>query len=250
MRGIKEIKEELEEVVRKVEKKKVKIKRVKKSKIYLDKPFHAKRRKARIEEAENLYKICLNEAFVTISKIREEIKNTEIYKRCEELIREVLKLTREITYFRWKATKLLSYFSREELAEVHTLVDTLSAELDFEGDFVTCNGTFKTLTVNYFATDESDVLTSWRTFDKISIRIDVTYPPGTCTIILFSDGRVKSKIELGVALVDTLYFLELYDVLADMCSKAHQKLQAKKKRCEEIMSEICKVAAPYILSEL
>ena len=43
---------------------------------------------------------------------------------------------------------------------------------------------------------------------------------------------------------------ELYDVLADMCDEAYQKLQAKKERCEEIVRKMREIVAPLVLTEL
>jgi len=286
MEKTKEIKERLRRIVQKVEEKKTDYIRVEKA-----------------------YKSCFEKAIEAANKIDKEIKNTETYKRCEELMSETRKLVREISYYKQEAIKLFNYFKpfsykrkvirigggylvvgnsiytafwsderrypslkevfqtfvrygdivipnvrrtiREELAEFYTLAKNLSTELELKEDFVVRKGEFRTLTLNFsYIVKSNSTLISQEVFDKISIRIDWTYPPGCYHILLSSGENTESVEDKEAILANPLRFLELYDVLVDMCDEACRKLQAKKERCEEIIKEMRKVVAPHILSKL
>jgi len=287
MKEIEKIKEELERIVQEVDK-----------------------RRTDYIRAEKAYESCLEKGLDIISgRINEEIKNTEIYKRCEELMNKVEKLVKEISYYKYEAIKLFSYFKpfsykrkvipigggylvvgnliyktfwsdqrrypsleevfrtfvkygdiaipnvrktiREELAEFHTPAKSLTAELGFEKNFVTRMGKFRKLILNFILdySGSSLPLTSWEVYDKISIRIDLVYPPGTCHFILFNNDEEYLE-SMGTILVSAVNYHELYDVLADMCDEAYQKLQAKKERCEEIVRKMREIVAPLVLTEL
>ncbi|MCD6209534.1 MAG: hypothetical protein J7J01_01330 [Methanophagales archaeon] len=285
MKEIEKIKEELERIAQEVDKKRIDYIR-----------------------AEEAYESCLEKALNTLNgRISREIKDTEIYKRCKELMNRVWKLVKKISYYKYEAIKLFGYFKpfsykrrviplgggylivgnliyetfwsdqrryptleevfrtfvrygdevvpyvrrtiREELAEFHTLAKSLTAELYFDENIVTREGEFRVLILNPHVKYKGSLI-SYEAFDKISIRVDLTYPPGTFRIILFNDGNIRSVEDIGTVLVNSLRFLELYDVLADMCDEAYQKLQAKKERCEEIVRKMREIAAPFVLSEL
>ena len=140
---------------------------------------------------------------------------------------------------------------REELAEFHTLAEDLTTELKFGEDFVVRRGEFRTFIINApYVVKEGSTLIGQKVFDKISIRVDLIYPSGYWHIIFFNSEDVESTEEEADILGSPFRFLELYDVLADMCDEARRKLQAKKERCEEIIKEMREVVAPHILSKL
>ena len=284
MKEIEKIKDEIEKIAQEVDKKRIDYIRAKEA-----------------------YESCLEKGFNIISRrINEEIRSTEIYKRCKELINKVEKLVKKISYYKYEAIKLLGYFKpfsykrktipidggylvvgnliyetfwsdqrrypsleevfrtfvrygdivipnvrktiREELAEFYSSAKSLTAELSFEESFVTREGRFRKLALNYSVSGDSP-LTIWETYDKISIRIDLTLPPGTFYFALF-DNNEEYLESVGTILVNGVHYHELYDVLVDMCAEAYQKLQAKKERCEEIVRKMREIAAPFILSEL
>ena len=139
---------------------------------------------------------------------------------------------------------------REDLAEFYPLAKALTAELDFRGDFIAREGRFRTLSLLPYVEGFCSPLIEWEIFGKISIYIDLTYSPGIFRIILFDSKNNKNMEDMGTVLVNSLRFLELYDVLADMCDEARRKLLAKKERCERIIKKMREIVAPFVLSEL
>ena len=144
---------------------------------------------------------------------------------------------------------------REELAEFCQLGKELMAEL--KGELVTREGKFRVLSFEYPLSDQSErvwfVQLSEQTYNKATVYIDFTATVWAhrCNLCLINTN-IGNEITVDIDDIqyDVICYYELYDTLAEMLEEAYEKLQAKKGRCDEILKEMKKIVAPFVLSEL
>ena len=142
---------------------------------------------------------------------------------------------------------------REELAEFCRLGKELTAEL--KGELVAREGKFRMLSFEY--PDQSEglwsVQLSGQTYNKVTIYIDFTATVWAhrCNLRLINTNIGNEiTVDINDIQYNLICYYELYDTLAEMLEEACEKLQAKKERCDEILKEMKKVVAPFVLSEL
>jgi len=142
---------------------------------------------------------------------------------------------------------------RKELTEFCRLGKELVAEL--KGELVAREGKFRMLSFEY--PDQSEglwsVQLSEQTYNKVAIYINFTTIVWAhrCNLRLINtDIGNEVSVDIDDIQYNPICYCELYDTLAEMLEEACEKLQAKKERCEEILKEMKKIVAPFVLSEL
>jgi len=205
------------------------------------KPFNQKKKKSPVDlPTQELYLVVGNTIYTTPEpKVRKYPSEEEIFQTLIEHTDTIISNVRKDI--------------REELAEFCRLGKELVAEL--KGELVTREGEFRTLSFEYSNPWEKFwfVQLSEQRYDKATIYIDFTASVWAhrCTLRLIN---TNTRSEVTVDIDDTRYaplrFYGLYDALAEMFEEAYEKLQAKKERCEEILREMRRIVAPFVLSEL
>ena len=197
------------------------------------KPFRYKRKVIRLQPLE----------YLTIGRTIAIIPNTKMYR--ESTAREIFQILLE------HADVIIPNVRkniREELAEFCRLGRELMAEMREE--LVAREGKFRVLSLEYSEQTER-VRVFWQTYNKVTIYVDLTQILRSCKVYLINtDTNSRDVVDMSDTLCTPLKLGELYDTLAEMYEEAYKKLQAKKERCEEILKEMKKVVAPFVLSEL
>ena len=138
---------------------------------------------------------------------------------------------------------------REELAEFCRLGKELMAEL--RGELVAREGEFRVLSLEY--PDQWSAQLNEQTYNKVAIHIDfrAIVWAHRCNLCLINTN-VGSEVSVDIDDIqyNPICYCELYDTFAEMLEEACEKLQVKKERCDEILKEMKKVVAPFVLSKL
>ena len=197
------------------------------------KPFRYKRKVIRLQPLE----------YLTIGRTIAITPNTKMYR--ESTAREIFQILLE------HADVIIPNVRkniREELAEFCRLGRELMAEMREE--LVAREGKFRALSLEYSEQTER-VRVFWQTYNKVTIYVDLTQILRSCKVYLINtDTNSRDVVDMSDTLCTPLKLSELYDTLAEMYEEAYKKLQAKKERCDEILKEMKKVVAPFVLSEL
>ena len=197
------------------------------------KPFRYKRKVIRLQPLE----------YLTIGRTIAITPNTKMYR--ESTAREIFQILLE------HADVIIPNVRkniREELAEFCRLGRELMAEMREE--LVAREGKFRVLSLEYSEQTER-VRVFWQTYNKVTIYVDLTQILRSCKVYLINtDTNSRDVVDMSDTLCTPLKLGELYDTLAEMYEEAYKKLQAKKERCDEILKEMKKVVAPFVLSEL
>jgi len=198
------------------------------------KPFRYKRKVIRLQPLE----------YLTIGRTITTTPNTKIYR--ESTAREIFQILLE------HADVIIPNVRkniREELAEFCRLGRELMAEM--KGELAAREGKFRTLSFEYSERSEGWARVFWQTYNKVTIYVDLTQILRSCTVYLINTNtNSRDVVDMDDTPYAPLRLSELYDTLAEMYEEAYEKLQAKKERCDEILKEMKKVVAPFVLSGL